>query len=598
MFNWTSKDLNSEQDAAIKIDGNVFLTACPGSGKTRTLIYKIAFELSKLKSPREFVVAITYTNRAADEIHERVEHLGVDTSQLWIGTIHSFCIEWILKPYGIYHEKLRRGFRVINSHDSEKLLTDLCNTHKSKGIKFWDCSYFYTQEGRVIGCPYEWKHENLNFILDLYYETLSTNRQIDFELILFYSYELIKENPAICTLLSNLFKYILIDEYQDTREIQYTIITSILKAGKGNTKTFVVGDPNQAIYESLGGFPISPEAFKSMSEIELDELSLTQNYRSSDRIIKYFNHFNFYATRIDPASNDKDYPSLITYNNKVHKDGLTSEIIRLIQFNIEEMRIPAERICILAPWWIHLASMTRSLVISLPNYQFDGPGTVPFARDLDNFWYKLSKIVLTEPSPTMFIRRYRWAGDVLNDLKSAGVDTSRIDRRTLLKVSNSIQVDAQNGLEFLEKYFDAISEILRWEYKTNPYLLEHHEAFFSSSRSRIARLKKEGADFIEDINAFKNVFKPRSGITVSTIHGVKGSEFDTVIAYGLLDGMVPNFNDSNPDESAMKLLYVLSSRAKKNLHLISETGRVDGRSKEYSPTSMLANLSYSYHDLE
>src|SRR3569832_1780780 len=151
-----------------------------------------------------------------------------------------------------------------------------------------------------------------------------------------------------------------------------------------------------------------------MTEIEMDELSLTLNYRSTDRIIKYFNHFNFYATRIDPASNDKDYPSLITYNNKVHKDGLTSEIIRLIQFNIEEMRIPAERICILAPWCIQLASMTRSLVISLPNYLFDGPGTVSFARDLDNFWYKQSKIVLTEPSPTMFIRRYRWAGDVLN----------------------------------------------------------------------------------------------------------------------------------------------------------------------------------------
>ena len=91
--------LNPQQRQVCVNEGNILLKACPGSGKTRTITYKIAYELSKLESNKQYIVAITYTNRAADEIKERIELLGVDTEQLWIGTIHSFCVEWILKPY-------------------------------------------------------------------------------------------------------------------------------------------------------------------------------------------------------------------------------------------------------------------------------------------------------------------------------------------------------------------------------------------------------------------------------------------------------------------------------------------------------------------
>jgi len=98
MFIWAPDDLNPEQEAAIEEPGSVFLVACPGSGKTRTLTYKIARLLSTLPSEKAWVIAITYTHRAADEIEERIERLGVDTSRLWIGTIHSFCLDWIIRP--------------------------------------------------------------------------------------------------------------------------------------------------------------------------------------------------------------------------------------------------------------------------------------------------------------------------------------------------------------------------------------------------------------------------------------------------------------------------------------------------------------------
>ena len=103
-------------------------------------------------------------------------------------------------------------------------------------------------------------------------------------------------------------------------------------------------------------------------------------------------------------------------------------------------------------------------------------------------------------------------------------------------------------------------------------------------------------DYAGDISTFRKVFDQKDGITVSTIHGVKGLEFDTVIAISLLEGMVPHFNDVNKEESAKKLLYVIASRARKNLHLISERGRMTAgyNPYEYQVTEVLDNYTYLY----
>ncbi|WP_387467267.1 UvrD-helicase domain-containing protein [Photorhabdus sp. RM323S] len=594
MFTWDDGDLNPEQDAAIREPGSVFLIACPGSGKTRTLTYKIAHELSQLESNKQFIVAITYTHRAADEIHERIENLGVDTSRLWIGTIHSFCLEWILKPYGIYHEALDRGFRVIDLHEREKVLENLCQPYQKPKITFWDCEYYFTDEGYVISCPQDWKHAGLAEILEQYFDYLRETRQIDFELILYYAYQLIAVQPQISAILGQLFSFILVDEYQDTKRIQYSIIASILKAGQG-TKAFIVGDPNQAIYESLGGYPIAFEEFQSMAGIKLEELKLSQNYRSSERIINYFGNYNVYDTHIEAASNDKAYPSLISLNDSVSKDGLEDELIRLIRFNIETIGIPPHEVCILAPQWMHLASMTRRLVASMPEYAFDGPGMVPFARDLDNFWYKLSRIALTQASPGMYVRRLRWAGEVLSDLEGVGANVSMLTRQSLLRECNAITIDATDGLVYLRVFFDKLFSNLAFDIQAFTQLHEHYEAFFESSQARIDRLKKEGTEMIGDIATFRKVFQSRTGITISTIHGIKGAEFDAVIAYALLENMLPNRNDQNGQDSAMKLLYVIGSRARKNLHLISERGRIDKFTRaEYQATKKLNACRFEY----
>lgn len=594
MFVWTERELNPEQSAAVLLSGSVFLVACPGSGKTRTLTYKIAYELARLESDRQFVVAITYTHRAADEIHERIEGLGVDTSQLWIGTIHSFCLEWIIKPYGIYLPELARGYRVIDQHEREKLLERLCAPYSGQRITFYDCDYYFAHDGYHLGCPQQAKHATLHVILAEYFRILAENRQMDFELILWHACKLIEKNPIISSLLSKLFSIVLVDEYQDTKQIQYAIICAILKAGASGTRLFMVGDPNQAIYGSLGGYPIEIADLRRLSAIPIEERELSLNYRSSERIIRYFGNFNVFNTTITAASDDRAYPSLVSYDAATASGVLVEQIVRLIRHNVETLGIRPSEVCVLAPQWVHLATMTRRLVVNMPEYQFDGPGMVPFARDIENFWYKLSRIALTEPSPGMYVRRLRWAGEVLAELRGAGVDTSGSSAKALLRMCNAIVIDEVSGLAFLRRFFELLFAQIGVRIEDFDLLAEHHQAFFESSEARIARLVAEGVDAIGDLSFFKKVFQNRTGITVSTIHGVKGAEFDVVIAYALLEGMVPHFNDANGDESAQKMLYVVGSRARKNLHLFSETGRPRGRNNVYGPTRRLAACVFDY----
>jgi superfamily I DNA/RNA helicase len=300
MFAWDPRDLNPEQAAAVIEPSSIFLIACPGSGKTRTLTYKIAYELSR-RTDKRIVVAITYTHRAADEIQERIEDLGVDTSGLWIGTIHSFCLEWILKPYGIYSPALAQGYRVIDPHDRERLLERLCAPYK--GVTHWDCDYYVTETGYQLGCVDMGKHPIIHKVLKSYFDELSANRQIDFELILWYAYSLMRDRSQIAMLLSRVFSHILVDEYQDTKQIQYNIVTSILRAGNGQTKILIVGDPNQAIYGSLGGYAMPVDEFRTLAGISIKELALSLNYRSSERIISYFSNYSVHATKSKVLAN-------------------------------------------------------------------------------------------------------------------------------------------------------------------------------------------------------------------------------------------------------------------------------------------------------
>ena len=592
MFSWNEDELTQEQSDAILNDQSVLLVACPGSGKTRTLTYKIALELSKLDSEKKFVVAITYTNNAADEIRDRIELLGIDTQQLWIGTIHAFCLEWILRPYHQYLPALKYGFSVINSYESEQILVELCKKYSSykPQVTHWDCGYFATTSDDKLKCSDIRKRDVLDKIYKDYFSIL--------EQILKFTYKVLEQEPKILMILNKLFSYILVDEYQDTKDVQYHILALIIKSNPQQTKIFIVGDPNQAIYGGLGGICKSRSELNDLFNINFYELSLTKNYRSSSRVVQYFDYYKTHPNSICAAGVHKDYPSLITYNKSVELDSLLDEVEKLILFNVNEKKILPTEICIAAPQWVFVSSLTRKLIAKMPDYSFNGPGIAPFSRDIENFWYKLTRIFLTEPSPSMYMKRLRWSKEILEQLHIHGLHIVDLTPKILLRLCNSLDIDEATGILFLSKMFEQFCLSLSLDINDFPSLLEQQEAFIKSANERLYRLYKEGITDANTTDNFKKIFKQKDGITVSTIHGVKGEEYDVVIAIALLNGYIPHQNDSNGNDSANKMMYVLSSRARKNLHLISERKRISGKSDRPDgkvPTPQLNSYQFDYN---
>jgi hypothetical protein len=154
-------------------------------------------------------------------------------------------------------------------------------------------------------------------VLDAYWADLEESRQIDFEMILRFAYDLISTVPSIAILLSQMFRFILVDEYQDTKEIQYGIIASIMRAGAGRSNAFIVGDANQIIFGSLGGYAITREQF---CNAQFAAKSLLINYRSSERIVGYFGNYHVVPVVIRAEGNDRNFANLITSDDTQSQD--------------------------------------------------------------------------------------------------------------------------------------------------------------------------------------------------------------------------------------------------------------------------------------
>jgi len=577
------KGLNDQQIEAVKKDGNVLLTACPGSGKTRTLTHKIAYELEKNTSSKKVIIAVTFTNRAADEIIKRIREFNADDSNLWAGTIHSFCLEWIVRPYCCYLNELKNGFTISDEYNSERILEDLKNQY---GLSFFDSvstRYLPNLEKEEV------RYRN---IIDEYHEILAGEKLIDFDQILYYSYKLLSENPKIAKTLKNLFHLICVDEYQDTQQLQYSIIAQILKQKSGNCKIFLVGDSDQAIYNSLGGVAKEKLAIEKEFDITLSGMELSGNYRSNQQIIDFNKNFQTTDINIEALGFNASDSAVITYDKVTHKDAIANQIADIIKNKILE-GIPEKEICVLAPTWFLVIPMGRKLKSLLPDVKFDAVGLSPLLKNRENIWFKVARLFLVEPSPKAFLTRRKWSKELLHELDSYGIvvlENIEFRNKKLLKIINSISSDENEGLKHLSDCFIKLFNYLNVEIIQNEQLNNQWESFFDGANKR---LENEEFALAKDIESFKKMFKNEEGVVVNTCHGIKGEEFDTVIAFGLLHGKLPNWNE-NTENAAKKLLYVICSRSKRELHLFSETGRTTQSGKAYKPTDQLNRVQYSY----
>nr|MDA3814804.1 ATP-dependent helicase [Patescibacteria group bacterium] len=399
--------LNKEQQIAVETPGNLFIRACPGSGKTRVITHKIAYNLERMTTQKRRVIAVTFTNRAADQIFNRVNQMGIDTTQLWTGTIHSFCLEWILKPYSSFHPALKRGFTILDDAVREKIERDLKDSY---GLPSYTDLNFRIDKNNKFECDYQ--QEDL---VEDFYSILQEKKEISYEQMLLFSYEIVKNNSAIAKSLSAIFSLICVDEYQDTQELQYAILAEIIMNSDNRTDITFVGDPDQSIYESLGGIA------KTLEEIEVEmgrnfiNLHLSGNYRTNQRIIDFYKNFQSTPEKINAVGVNKDEIGLITYNKEVDKNDIPLEISKLIKYHLSQ-NIPEKEICILVPQWWLIRSITSKLKELLPDVNFDATGMTPLSSQRENVWYKISRLFLTEPSPQIYHYRRRWANEIRDDI--------------------------------------------------------------------------------------------------------------------------------------------------------------------------------------
>ena len=561
------KNLNDAQKKACLEEKNVLLRACPGSGKTRTLTYKLAYlTIKNLKSYKKNI-AITYTNRAAEEIKSRVSQLNIDTDKIWTGTIHQFCLEYIIRPYSMYSDLTKKGYDIIDEYTQKKYIKETCEKLQ---IPF-NNNENMLENGKVY-CEYK--------------KLLKDRKQIDFIMILEISYNILKEKDFVAKNIANIIGSILVDEYQDTNLLQYQILERIYSKNK-KINLFFVGDINQAIYGELGGIAKSKIELEKMYNTKFTELELSGCYRSTQNIINYYKNFQIEETDIESCCNLKNEDSVLYYNKNINKIDLANVISNIIRNEINS-GINEEDICVIAPQWWQLFDIGNKLKILLPDIKFDSPEISPIKYDPLNIYYLIARLLFTEKGKSTVIRKSN-AKEIVNILKSEyKIELPKfVDIYFILKVINSSKKYNEDGILTLQECIKNLFEKCHINLKQEEKLEQKLSEFLENTNDRISRHKLSIT-----LESIEKSFKIKKGVVINTFHGVKGEEYKVVIAAGLLNGYIPNWHiiRNKPlvrNIETKKLLYVICSRAKQKLYLFSEQGRTTQKGIELTPTNEL-----------
>ena len=288
-------DLNPvQQKAVLETEGPLLVFAGAGSGKTRVLTYRIAYLIQEKRVHPRNIFAVTFTNKAADEMRERVERLlGSSARGTWISTFHSACAR-ILRQH-IEHLGFKRNFAIYDDQDQERHLKTIM---KELNLDFKMFPPRAIQSGldhlknegvtpeRYSPNPYNIFQKRLALVYQRYQEDLHRNNALDFGDLLSFVAILFRRFPEVLRSYQDLCRYVMVDEFQDTNLIQYQLVRQIVETHRN---LFVVGDDDQAIYRWRGAQVGNILNFEKDFP-EANVITLEQNYRSTQNILQAANH--------------------------------------------------------------------------------------------------------------------------------------------------------------------------------------------------------------------------------------------------------------------------------------------------------------------
>ena len=275
----------NQKEAVTTTEGAVMVMAGAGSGKTRVLTYRLAYLVSEMGINPANILAVTFTNKAAREMKERISSLiDSDVSKMWVSTFHSFGARFLRREIQAL-KNYRKDFIIIDDDDSLKIVKQHMKD-KDCFMKPKDILNLISTVKNDEALPEldEFERREFKEIFALYQEHLLKENLVDFDDLLLLTVQILEENPLILEKYNQKFNYIMIDEFQDTNKIQYKLIKLLSTINKN---VFIVGDINQSIYSFRGARVENVYSFKKKYDPKI--IKLEQNYRSTQTILAIAN---------------------------------------------------------------------------------------------------------------------------------------------------------------------------------------------------------------------------------------------------------------------------------------------------------------------
>jgi len=563
--------LTDEQRVAANYDGNTFIVACPGSGKTRTLIAKMLRALNDVRDTSRKIACITYTNSAVYEIENRLKIFGKcgDDNYCDISTIHSFCLVNILFPFYWKIPKYHNGFTVltIDSEEYKRIARD-CLAIFGLPNRFLD--QFDNLYRNSDGTPLQTGVLSPDLV-SYFWGKLEELSYIDFPNIIYHSYKLVENNPSIAHTLACKYHWYLIDEFQDTTELQVKILQKIVSFGLSSF--FLVGDPFQSIYGFAGARTDLMNHFAQEIAANTD-FKILGNFRSSQRIVS---HAERLSPRIPPmlaVGVDQAYQREPIY---IHTQTTYEAIVDYFLPEIDNLGIAYGECAILSPWWFKLLPLARQLrEYGLPVV---GPGARPYKRthlfanlaeQVCGYISRNSTKLLHQIEKELLLLIKIITGKFPYDLYSF---EGRVVSQKLIYEGKRLYLEIASAVEWLNQASIVFSDVLIEEGLISPGQRNDLSDSVSGMLEDMEKNKVDLANLrVEELGMFAD---PESSIKLFTMHKAKGHEFDAVAIIDLHEGKVPDYRAINSGdlekiEEGRRLLYVSLTRAKKLLMYITD----------------------------
>ena len=589
------KDLNPEQrEAVLQVDGPVLVIAGAGSGKTRVLTYRIAYLIGVIGVNPYEIYAATFTNKAAQEMKDRIENLiGMDISQMWIGTFHSLCARILRRHAGLLGYS--SNFTIYDRTDQKNLVkTFLENNTRIKPQKLVSRISAYKNGSYIPEDP-----EELN-LMKKYEQIMKENNALDFDDLLLLTIRLFEENPGVKNYYAEKFKYVHVDEYQDTNRTQYRLL---LHLSSVHRNIFAVGDEDQSIYGFRGADIRNILDFeKDFPEAKI--IRLEQNYRSTKNILKA-------ATKVIANNRYRRGKTLWTENPEGEKIKLIStrdeieEAEKVVQYIFNSGR-PYKDFVIL----YRTNAQSRSFEQVLRNYNipYTIVGGIKFyeRKEIKDILAYLK--ILVNPRDEVSLLRIinvppRGIGKkTIEFLRDFGHRNNFNLFETLQFAENFGGIRANTKLRMME-FYENINFMREYAREHNVYevtkkmlsIMEYRSYITSTfgENSIEAESKLENIDallgsiarFVEDVDepSVENYITSISLltdidewdnkdniVTLMTVHNAKGLEFPVVFITGLEETVFPHISSFGNDyelEEERRLFHVALTRAKEKVIL-------------------------------